>query len=255
MKSSLIFLLLLSVQPLSAIGDYQPGDTLYIWAISGLTLREGPSKDAAKMITVPYGTALVVQNYAGNHGTTIEAVPGFKNGAAQTEAVIFGGDFAAVTFKGKTGYVFDGYLSKMPALRYITHPGNPTPVFEDHVSWATRNFGLLRHTQTGVFEYGSPHASKWVFGNGITIDIRGEKNGWTRVILPDASMEEAFLVFSYLWNYEWRVRHPSNNPADEPWHFKKINDQEWIFPDGICGYTIRFLPEEKVAILTSECSC
>ena len=99
--------------------------------MSGLTLREAPSINATKLMTIPYGAALRVQNEAGSHQTKIEAVPACKTKEGFNPAVVFSGDFAKVTFDGKTGYLFDGYLSKMPVIPFSIIPGVHYPSFKN----------------------------------------------------------------------------------------------------------------------------
>lgn len=256
MKHLIFILLSLNIlQPAKAIGFYQPGDTLYIWAVSGLTLRKEASLKAAKLATIPYGTLMVAQNYGGGDKVEVEAVPGFTNSQGKFPPVTLKGSFAQVIFQGDTGYVFDGYLSKLPALKYTAHKQEKKPFFEEFGVWAKRNFGLVAEQKNGTWEYGTPSSAKWVYGNGFTTSCWAEKGSEIRMILPDVSLEEAFLIFNYTENYEWEVRHPSENPLDYPWSFSKVNDYEWIFGNGLCGYKILYLPQERLAVITSECSC
>lgn len=253
----LIFILLslFAFQPAGAIGFYQPGDTLYIWAVSGLTLRKEASLKAAKLATIPYGTLVVAQNYSGDNKVEVEAVPGFTHTQGTFPPVTLKGSFAKVIFQGDTGYVFDGYLSRLPALKYSNHKQEKKPFFEEFGVWAKRNFRLVAEQKNGTWEHGTPSSARWVYGNGFTTTCWAEKGSEIRMILPDVSLEEAFLIFNYTENYEWEVRHPSDNPLDYSWSFAKINDVEWVFGNGLCGYKILYLPYERMAVITSECSC
>lgn len=47
----------------SAIQQYQEGDTLFVWAKSGLVLRTAPDFKAEKILTLPYGTAVKTNSY------------------------------------------------------------------------------------------------------------------------------------------------------------------------------------------------
>jgi hypothetical protein len=92
-------LLLLTGGSMSAIGFYQPGDTLYVWAVSGLTLRKEASLKATKLATIPYGTLVVAQNYSGDNKVEVEAVPGFTNAQGTFPPVTLKGSFAKVIFR------------------------------------------------------------------------------------------------------------------------------------------------------------
>ena len=255
----LIPFLLLGIHSLPAIDSYQPGDTLYVWAASGLTLRKAPALTAAKLSSVPYGTRVIALNYFNGHDTEVEAVPGFMAYNQKIEAVMLGGAFACVVFAGDTGYLFDAYLSKLPALKRSKEKAGSEPGFENFDTWAKRNFGLVAEEHHGTREYGTPSSSRMVYANGFVVSGWSEKDGRSRTILPDVSMEEAFLLFNYLNGYERDVRLAAKNQPcanfEECWSFTAVSKFEWGFGEGLCGYKILYLPEEKIVIITTECSC
>ncbi|MBK7939022.1 MAG: SH3 domain-containing protein [Lewinellaceae bacterium] len=253
MKYLLLLLLLNGPSVLPAIDHYEPGDTLYVWATSGLVLRKAPSLGAAKLSSIPYGTALVALNYNQDKSFEVEAVPGFVSQGKQYPPVMLRGDFAWVVFQGDTGFVFNGYLSKMPALHFSASKNDRPPVFENFGVWAQRNFGLVAEIRRGTGEYGLPSSAKTVFGNGFVLDGWSEKDSEGRAILPDISMEEAFLIFNYLEHYEWDVRHVPQETAEYPWVFNRTGDREWRFSGGACEHKILYLPEEKMVVTTSHC--
>lgn len=260
MKYALLFLMSVCCLPaLPAIDRYAPGDTLYAWAQSGLALRREASLKAAKLTGIPYGAALLVLNEKSGKGLNnveVEAVPGFSGNGSLSPAVTLRGMFARVVFRGDTGWVFDGYLSRLPAMRYTADKNTGKPVFENFDEYATRNFGILVDEKHGTFEYAGPESTtKKIFGNGIMVDTRVSKSGESRMILPDLSMEEAFLIFNYMNHYEWDIRHPSTNPSDDTWVLMPQSDHEWNFGKMVCGHRILYLEYERMVIITSECSC
>lgn len=250
----LSFLLLLAMSPaLKAIDYFQPGDTLYVWAASGLVLRKTPSLDGARLKSIPYGTQLLALNYSGDKRTEVEAVPGFAAKGVKYPAVRLRGDFARVAFGGDTGYVFNGYLSKLPSLlRFPAAQPDRPPVSESFEAWGKRNFGVIARIERGKMEYGTPYSLKTVFGNGIITDTWTEKDAEGRTILPDISMEEAFLIFNYMEQYEWEIRHIPQEETEDPWSFNRASDQEWGFSEGGSEYKILYLQEEKLAVITSH---
>ena len=57
-------MLLLVGQEVMATSTYQKGDTLNVWAVSGLNMREGPGTDFHKIKKLEYGDRVVViDNY------------------------------------------------------------------------------------------------------------------------------------------------------------------------------------------------
>ncbi|MCB0545040.1 MAG: hypothetical protein KDC70_16050 [Saprospiraceae bacterium] len=241
-------------QTASAIDQYQPGDTLYVWAGSGLVLRKSYTLNSAKLRSIPYGTMLIARNYAGDKRTEVEAVPGFTANGEKMPPVTLRGDFAQVIFRGDTGYVYDGYLSKMPALKRTVNPSNSKPECEYFTVWADRCFGLVAEHHTGSGQHGDYSTGRWVYANGMSLSTWTEKSGEGRIILPDVSMEEAFLMFNYFNTYEWEIQHPSGEP-DDFWYFKQVSRYEWIFANGVCGFKVIYRPEERTAFLMDECSC
>lgn len=80
---------------------YYNGDTLHVLALSGLRLRDQPGPNADVVATLPYGAAVVAQEAQNHeHSATVDKL---------------GGHWAKVAWQGKTGYVFDAYLSAFPA--------------------------------------------------------------------------------------------------------------------------------------------
>jgi len=45
---------------------YQPGDSMYVWAKSGLKMRISPDLKGEKILTIPYGTKVVIDSYHKN---------------------------------------------------------------------------------------------------------------------------------------------------------------------------------------------
>ncbi len=86
--------------------DYAVGETLHVLATSGLRLRDAPSGKTV-LATLPYGAKVIA-------GETAPYPPAEKiDGLA--------GSWIKATYKGKSGYVFDGYLGVFPAPDTAIH--------------------------------------------------------------------------------------------------------------------------------------
>ncbi|MCU0848616.1 MAG: SH3 domain-containing protein [Spirochaetes bacterium] len=100
-----IFLLLFAcliytgLTALAEAQSFKNDSTVYVFSVSGINLREEPSTTSKVLELVPYGTKLTVLE-------TINKPQEVDN---------FKGSFAKVTYRGKTGYLFDGFLSSLPA--------------------------------------------------------------------------------------------------------------------------------------------
>jgi uncharacterized protein YgiM (DUF1202 family) len=74
-------------------------ETRYSNARSGLIIRSKPNRESTKLITIPFGIACKVDMSKSYGEQTINDLEG---------------NWRECTYKGKTGYVFDAYLSESP---------------------------------------------------------------------------------------------------------------------------------------------
>lgn len=237
-----------------AIREYVAGDTLYVWAASGLSLRREASLSAEKMLSIPYGTPIIAQsdkftNVADD--IRVEAAPGYTMNDSVSAAVYLTGRFAKVTYQGKTGYLFDGYLSKWPPMRYETikyRDGTSRRAFEDFSAYARRTFGVLHEWQDSA-------SYSYIYKNGVT-EIRNflaEEDLEDRVVLPSFSWEEVFLIFNLWQSYEQTVRkYPSINTSEYSWKFRRRATQAGQvleFDDGGSYFSIQCLDAQHLVIL------
>ena len=99
MKYIFAVIAFLSTSIVFAIENYQANETLNVLTISGVKLRDKPGGTVLQ--TVPYGSKVV----------TLEA----KNNNFPTHVEGISGSWVKVKFNDKMGYVFDGFLSRLPA--------------------------------------------------------------------------------------------------------------------------------------------
>lgn len=212
----LCFAFIAGMYPAGAIHQYQEGDTLYVWARSGLILRAAPDLKAEKIITLPFGTAVktlwhkyrdedisetevtVVQPYNFNGKT----YPGYK----------IPGLWVQVTVQGKTGYVFDGYLSRYPPA--LGARGANREYWDDYLS---RAFGK---SCTSLDTTPYRHVPKYdinFYKNGSSRQSRGVGDGLsvTTYMLPELSLEEGFLLTNYFYDLEKNSNRPAKTSDEE----------------------------------------
>ncbi len=85
---------------------FKEGETLNVWAQSGLNMRDKPDAKATKITTIPYGAKVVVQpNIGVKIPFEVEEFKGF----------IVKGYWLLVKYGDTEGFVFDGFLSRLPA--------------------------------------------------------------------------------------------------------------------------------------------
>ncbi len=85
---------------------FKEGEKLNIWATSGLNMRDKPDAKAAKLMAIPYGAKVIVQpNIGVKILFEVEEFKGF----------IVKGYWLLVKYGDTQGFVFDGFLSRLPA--------------------------------------------------------------------------------------------------------------------------------------------
>lgn len=187
---------------------YQPGDSMYVWAKSGLKMRAAPDLKGDKILTIPYGTKVKIDSYQ-------EALPAVKVRVVKAQKIegmeyksfYLKGHWCRVIYLDTVGYIFDGYLSKMPTLElapYFKETEIQQTVQESFEEYADKHFGLLQRLD---FEEHpalvNPVSLRKIYGNGMIIEEGISRNGWKqRIILPGMSFEEGFLLFSTKYNFE-----------------------------------------------------
>ena len=168
------------------IGNYQTGDTLYIWANNGLILRASPDPKGARITTIPYGESVVV----------IRKDPKLSHLVKEYGGFILYGQWAEVWYQGKfSGYVFDGYLSSYPARTNLDDRDG----FEGFLAYFATVFGSAKRTGHGY----QPNSSQclwereiYQYKNGsIAVQACGEGGYINTYELPNFSFEEAYLLF------------------------------------------------------------
>ncbi len=107
MRSNLaILLLFLTTICFAQQSRFKEGDTIYVWALSGLNMRKLPDAKSEKMVALPYGTKVIVQS---NIGIIVaHEVEEFKNFKVKSVWLL-------VKYGDQEGFVFDGYMSRLIA--------------------------------------------------------------------------------------------------------------------------------------------
>ena len=99
-------LLLQAINTMAQTSRFKDNETLNVWATSGLNMRDKPDAKATKLAAIPYGAKVVVQP---NIGVKIPfEVEEFKGFTVK-------GLWLLVKYGDKEGFVFDGFLSRLPA--------------------------------------------------------------------------------------------------------------------------------------------
>jgi hypothetical protein len=188
MKKIALFLSILSLLPFAsfAIGKYNSNEELFVLASSGLRLRDKP--DGKILDAVPYGSKI----------TTLEA----KNAKFPAEVEGIKGSWVKVQFGKTQGYVFDGFLSKLPAPKegatfkeYITETFKPTS--ERMLSSFSPYSGMEGSSDTyfQIFKYKNLDI--------VYTEATYYEGGSEEMCLKGVSMEEGYLIARVLFKKDY----------------------------------------------------
>ena len=83
---------------------FQTGDTVYVFAVNGMNLRKDASLVAPVKAKIPYGERLLITGIPDNQDSVV---------VKEFEGFNIAGHFVEVEYRGQSGYIFDGYLSKL----------------------------------------------------------------------------------------------------------------------------------------------
>jgi len=108
---------------------YQIGEKRNVLARSGLNLKEAPTPSARTLKVVPYGERVFIAED--------------KNERVPFEAEGISGHWVLVNYATETGYIFDGFLSKLPAPPNSCH---------DLMQYADQKLGRVGKREEIVFD-------------------------------------------------------------------------------------------------------
>jgi len=188
MKSSLVLVFMLSVTVARAqftAQYFSVGDSLFVWAKDGLSLRSEPLAKSSKKRGLSYGTPVVV--VGGSKSDSITVIPAATDKEGQrTPAFRLHGRWLRVSAGRDTGYVFDGYLSKMEPFK---------PKQGKHFSISA----WLEQTSSKLSTREYPNGHTIAYANHIVeSEHHGEGGGYSRYYFPrDWSFHDGFLLLNY----------------------------------------------------------
>lgn len=187
------------------VARYQTGDLLTVLAKSGVVLRQQPDIASEKIASFVYGQQVTVSGAPGA-AFQVEAFPGFS----------IKGHWVQVSSGDKTGYMFDGFLSKLQApkespFETLMAGAKSTGKTSSNPSEKDKNTGMwLKEVET--------------FSNGVRLEMQAYEGGSTsldRYPSRLVSLTEAYLLLYALqtekgsWSYDAEHRSIRFDSADE----------------------------------------
>jgi hypothetical protein len=188
----LLFSLSLAGQP---DGGYT---TEYVWAKSGLSVRAAGTSAAEKTGLLPFGT---VVRRTGNAGQQVE-ITALKPVSARmdgktivSDPYVMNGVFVEIMYDdGKTGFVYDGYLSRL-------NPESDPEGYDDFQNWMSTQGGASKEIdlRSDKGDYVRRHAMIQ-YANGMTQTSQAFEGGASAVyLIPNASLNDGYLLAERYW--------------------------------------------------------
>ncbi len=207
----ILMLLCLDFQSVNANSTYDWGDTLYVWAKSGLNMREGPGTDFPKMKKLEYGEKVqVIDDYL--RSTPLSLTILRKN--KRHNQFKLKGHWVRVKIGSREGYVFDGYLSRLPAMEI--RQTNDGHVFEHFNEYAKREFGIdsTALNADSIKNY----RERYIYKNGMEWKDPQSECYFASLDLGKISFNEAYLIFEKMTSFEDHAKYfkPSDLAFNEP---------------------------------------
>ncbi len=229
----LIFLHLPAVQ--AQTKHYNSGDSIFVWA-SSLNMRETPDPKSPVKKKIPYGSVVLIigdsiEEVAYKHLAIPSRIMSDEN---KSRPFYLSGFWVKVSYQGVIGYVFDGYLSKMPTF------SNYNGKMEDLKNWAITDLKLTAYPYKKGDNAWITYSSQT---SGVEVKIgHNEKSAFREIRLPDISMQEALMLAIQIFEADYLVVVDKGR-----YEFKSL------IAEGDCDI---FITNEKGKILISlSCHC
>jgi len=198
MKYLLAFIAFLSTSLSFAIENYQSNESLNVLTVSGIKLRDKPG--GAVLQSIPYAAKVI----------TLEA----KNNNFPTYVEGISGSWVKVKFNDKIGYVFDGFLSRLPA---------PSLTDANLRAYVRREFKVLSEELPLSFLENSDLGAS---GNNVMfLEWNGKKcayenhfyyeGGGEKLCIPGISLEEGYLLMRIIEADAYELTLKENNHGED----------------------------------------
>jgi len=196
-------LLTANTEPTRSTAMYAEGTILKVWAVNGLNMRDGPGKDFPISRKLHYGDEVKITDpFIGDFPMSIKVID--KKG--KDNDFELKGNWVRVMLDDVEGYVFDGYLSRLPVIRLnaITRDKKGHMVCETEYieTYLNRKFDIEKESQEELSE----NTKELFFEEGVSYFQGGNEGcGWDGLKLNDLTINEGYLIYNLMYNIESNV--------------------------------------------------
>lgn len=191
---------------IDAADYYSAGDTLWVWAQTGLHMREKPDNNSRVFETIVKGEMVVVmESINHDYPYSLEVIKSEyrvneDNKKVKSPNLVLRGYWAKVRYNGKVGYVFDQYLSKIPIF-----PSNVKQGEDTHVEGLKVRHKLIHQTGVNAYDVYDEKLVRYIFEDGSIVEISGGSGHWEKQVLfaGGLSLTEGYLLYRQTFHVDF----------------------------------------------------
>ena len=249
--------------PVQSADNYQVGDTLYVWARSGLNIRMDPNIKARKIGKLAHGSQVIIQSVSDQNFNVKEPYlkdntdgKDFDEVAKMPEeytSLILTGRWIKIKSGKKEGYVIDIFLLKYRA---------PTSKmsFSEFVSGLDSSPLKGKKTVYTNEEDGNEYSYiEFKSKSGIEIvDGDGQFDSGKSIYIPEMTIEEGYVLYSHFEELENAKRIKLEYPPlvlVENTEKALILGHEYFMSMYVCGFSFFIEVIKNRSILTIRDGC
>lgn len=223
---------------------FKEGESIYVWALSGLNIRKLPDAKSEKIAALPYGTKVMVQ---ANIGVIVaHEVEEFKDFKVK-------GVWVLVKYGDKEGFVFDGFMSRLVAPEKEDY--GRTPILLDY--YLKKNYQLITNinidTEKLIGKYDHKYQEKPLFQKyncGIVKRTKPASDGIfeTTYEIPNATYYEGYILGKYCYFPEMESKFIKFTKTHD-----KIPYLSYYNPNDNCSFNVK--KERNSIVISGACYC
>jgi hypothetical protein len=182
--------------------EYRIGDSLYIWAKSGLKLHTSANQSSVTVLNIPYGELVIVSEIEENgHHSFIEIEENDK-----IPCVKYSSGFIKVEYGEQEGFLFTGLLSSLPTV--IFKKDNQGHISNENIQgYLSRNFRQLQIVKNEKNIDSEYQHQVITYSNGMLIDEESRMSSWSySYVFTDYDLHEIYLLINTIIGFEKKYK-------------------------------------------------
>lgn len=173
-----------------------PADVRFCWAPSGLNIRAEGNAEGYILSKIPYGAAVVLRDGRGERMEFLVIEELRLSPPVESSDYYMEGEWVEVSYNGTIGWVFGGYLGKLPPL-VLNEEKYASEGFDEYIN------RLFTPTYRDTIRYtGENNQIRVFFENGAFIETSSSVGGTTQwCIIPDLEIHHFVSILLHKLRY------------------------------------------------------